>query len=157
MKTKRLKIEEGLRTELTKNGAEYHKIQIVDYYDNYHTLAPAKMVIIVVNISDDWDCRELAEVKFLDGQLHEVNGKVSGKVLRILQGLLVEEKPKETGLKHLGLAVRAYNGLTYCGGIKTIEQLEKLSHKDLSRIRNLGKKSVEHIEKKLTEYWEAKL
>ena len=51
----------------------------------------------------------------------------------------------------LELSVRSYNCLKRAG-FDTLEDLSKLSYKELTQIQNLGKKSVEEIVAKLSEY-----
>jgi len=51
----------------------------------------------------------------------------------------------------LELSVRSYNCLKRAG-FETLEDLTKLSYKELSQIKNLGKKSVDEIVEKLSEH-----
>lgn len=56
-----------------------------------------------------------------------------------------------TVIEDLELSVRAYNCLKRAG-IKYIEELQCLSDEDYSHIRNLGKKSIQEIKQKLSEF-----
>ena len=84
--------------------------------------------------------------------------------LMILEGNsigLIERKVTERKLENgqivvstiddLDLSARAYNCLKRAG-ILTIEQLLKTSRKDLERIRNFGKVSIDEVEKQLAVY-----
>lgn len=73
---------------------------------------------------------------------------------------LEEEKrvSKQRNLKNieeLELSMRAYNSLKKAG-INTIDDLENLSEQEMSKIKNLGKKSVEEIKEKLSIFKESK-
>ena len=67
-----------------------------------------------------------------------------------------EEETSETDvtgstlIEDLGLSVRAYNSLKRAG-IRTVEQLGRLTDDDLCHIRNLGRKCVEEIRRRLSE------
>jgi len=59
-----------------------------------------------------------------------------------------KEKASQTTVEELSLSVRAYNGLMRAG-ISTVSELVERSKKDMMNVRNLGKTSVEEIERKL--------
>ncbi len=55
-----------------------------------------------------------------------------------------------TLIEDLGLSVRAYNSLKRAG-IRTVEQVSKLTDDELCHIRNLGRKCIEEIRQRLSE------
>jgi DNA-directed RNA polymerase subunit alpha len=63
-----------------------------------------------------------------------------------------EEEPKVTildmGIEELNLSVRAYNCLKRAG-VKTIQDLTRKTDEEMSKMRNLGRKSLEEVELKL--------
>ena len=64
-----------------------------------------------------------------------------------------EPKPKvlDMGIEDLNLSVRAYNGLKRAG-VNTLEDLTQKTEEDMSKMRNLGSKSLEEVEFKLKEF-----
>jgi len=48
------------------------------------------------------------------------------------------------------LSVRSYNCLKRAG-INTVEELTQKTEEDMMKVRNLGKKSLEEVQKKLAE------
>lgn len=61
-----------------------------------------------------------------------------------------KEKVLEMTVEELDLTVRSYNCLKRAG-INTVDELTQKSEEDLMKVRNLGKKSLEEIQKKLAE------
>lgn len=61
-----------------------------------------------------------------------------------------KEKVLEMTIEELDLSVRSYNCLKRAG-INTVEELAKKSGEDMMKVRNLGKKSLEEVQNKLTE------
>ena len=61
------------------------------------------------------------------------------------------EESNPTKIENMDLSVRSYNCLKRAG-IDTLQQLAKLSYRDLINVRNLGRKSVNEIIEKLKEY-----
>lgn len=61
-----------------------------------------------------------------------------------------KEKVLEMTIEELDLSVRSYNCLKRAG-INTVEELANKSEDDMMKVRNLGKKSLEEVERKLTE------
>lgn len=65
-----------------------------------------------------------------------------------------EEEPKgkalEMTVEELDLSVRSYNCLKRAG-INTVEELTQKTEEDMMKVRNLGKKSLEEVQKKLAE------
>ncbi len=61
-----------------------------------------------------------------------------------------KEKVLEMTVEELDLTVRSYNCLKRAG-INTIEELTQKTEEDLLKVRNLGKKSLEEIQSKLSE------
>ena len=53
-------------------------------------------------------------------------------------------------VEELDLTVRSYNCLKRAG-INTVEELTQKTEEDLLKVRNLGKKSLEEIQSKLSE------
>ena len=61
-----------------------------------------------------------------------------------------ETADEEISIDELGLSIRAFNCLKRAG-IHTLGQLQEMSEEDLSKIRNLGKKSMAEIKQRLKE------
>ncbi|MBN2796196.1 MAG: DNA-directed RNA polymerase subunit alpha [Clostridia bacterium] len=61
-----------------------------------------------------------------------------------------KEKVLEMTIEELDLSVRSYNCLKRAG-INTVEELANKSEEDMMKVRNLGKKSLEEVKKKLIE------
>ncbi|ABR50521.1 DNA-directed RNA polymerase, alpha subunit [Alkaliphilus metalliredigens QYMF] len=61
-----------------------------------------------------------------------------------------KEKVLEMTIEELDLSVRSYNCLKRAG-INTVEELSLKSEEDMMKVRNLGKKSLEEVDKKLEE------
>ncbi len=61
-----------------------------------------------------------------------------------------KEKVLEMTIEELDLSVRSYNSLKRAG-INTVEELTYKSEDDMMKVRNLGKKSLDEVAKKLEE------
>lgn len=61
-----------------------------------------------------------------------------------------KEKMLEMTIEELDLSVRSYNCLKRAG-INTVQELTMKSEEDMMKVRNLGKKSLEEVQKKLAE------
>lgn len=61
-----------------------------------------------------------------------------------------KEKVLEMTIEELDLSVRSYNCLKRAG-INTVQELSQKSVEDMMKVRNLGKKSLEEVERKLTD------
>lgn len=61
-----------------------------------------------------------------------------------------KEKALEMTIEELDLSVRSYNCLKRAG-INTVQELAQRSMDDMMKVRNLGKKSLEEVERKLKE------
>lgn len=61
-----------------------------------------------------------------------------------------KEKVLETTIEELDLSVRSYNCLKRAG-INTVEELTQKTEEDMMKVRNLGKKSLVEVQKKLAE------
>lgn len=61
-----------------------------------------------------------------------------------------KEKALEMTIEELDLSVRSYNCLKRAG-INTVQELSQRSMDDMMKVRNLGKKSLEEVERKLKE------
>ncbi|SHJ66907.1 DNA-directed RNA polymerase subunit alpha [Dethiosulfatibacter aminovorans DSM 17477] len=61
-----------------------------------------------------------------------------------------KEKVLEMTIEELDLSVRSYNCLKRAG-INTVEELTLKSEEDMMKVRNLGKKSLEEVQKKIAE------
>lgn len=61
-----------------------------------------------------------------------------------------KEKVLEMTVEELDLSVRSYNCLKRAG-INTVDELAQKSEEDLMKVRNLGKKSLDEVHKKLSE------
>ena len=61
-----------------------------------------------------------------------------------------KEKVLEMTVEELDLSVRSYNCLKRAG-INTVEELTQKTEEDMMKVRNLGKKSLEEVQKKLDE------
>ena len=63
----------------------------------------------------------------------------------------VDEGPAQIPIDDLELSVRAYNCLKRAG-IQTIHELTEKTRSEVEKIKNLGRKSLREIQKKLIEY-----
>jgi DNA-directed RNA polymerase subunit alpha len=61
-----------------------------------------------------------------------------------------KEKVLEMTIEELDLSVRSYNCLKRAG-INTVEELTYKTEEDMMKVRNLGKKSLDEVSKKLAE------
>lgn len=61
-----------------------------------------------------------------------------------------KEKVLEMTIEELDLSVRSYNCLKRAG-INTVQELSEKSVEDMMKVRNLGKKSLEEVERKLSD------
>jgi DNA-directed RNA polymerase subunit alpha len=61
-----------------------------------------------------------------------------------------KEKVLEMSVEELDLSVRSYNCLKRAG-INTVDELTQKTEEDMMKVRNLGKKSLEEVGKKLDE------
>ncbi len=61
-----------------------------------------------------------------------------------------KEKVLEMTIEELDLSVRSYNCLKRAG-INTVEELTQKTEEDMMKVRNLGKKSLEEVQAKLSE------
>ena len=61
-----------------------------------------------------------------------------------------KEKVLEMTVEELDLSVRSYNCLKRAS-INTVEELTQKTEEDMMKVRNLGKKSLEEVQKKLAE------
>jgi DNA-directed RNA polymerase subunit alpha len=61
-----------------------------------------------------------------------------------------KEKVLEMTVEELDLSVRSYNCLKRAA-INTVEELTEKTEEDMMKVRNLGKKSLEEVQKKLAE------
>lgn len=61
-----------------------------------------------------------------------------------------KEKVLEMTIEELDLSVRSYNCLKRAG-INTVDELIKRTEEDMMKVRNLGKKSLEEVQRKLAE------
>ncbi|AHM55519.1 DNA-directed RNA polymerase subunit alpha [Peptoclostridium acidaminophilum DSM 3953] len=61
-----------------------------------------------------------------------------------------KEKVLEMTIEELDLSVRSYNCLKRAG-INTVEELTSKTEEDMMKVRNLGKKSLEEVDRKLLE------
>lgn len=62
----------------------------------------------------------------------------------------IKEKVLEMTIEELDLSVRSYNCLKRAG-INTVDELAQKSDEDMMKVRNLGRKSLEEVQKKLLE------
>lgn len=75
---------------------------------------------------------------------------VSGVEIMVEKEEDKKEKVLEMTIEELDLSVRSYNCLKRAG-INTVEELTDKSEEDMMKVRNLGKKSLEEVAKKLLE------
>lgn len=68
-----------------------------------------------------------------------------------LKLLLDKDEYSKIGIQHFGLSTRSYNGLVR-HGCKTLGEALILTEEDITKIRNLGEKSVKEIINKLKPY-----
>lgn len=62
----------------------------------------------------------------------------------------IKEKVLEMTIEELDLSVRSYNCLKRAG-INTVDELSRKTDDDMMKVRNLGRKSLEEVQKKLIE------
>ena len=78
----------------------------------------------------------------------ELVESMSGCEILVSQGDDKQQKVLEMTIEDLDLSVRSYNCLKRAG-IHTVEDLTKRSEDDMLKVRNLGRKSLEEVIKKL--------
>lgn len=61
------------------------------------------------------------------------------------------QKALETAIEDLDLSVRSYNCLKRAN-INTVGDLTEKTEEDMMKVRNLGRKSLDEVKKKLEEY-----
>ena len=61
-----------------------------------------------------------------------------------------KEKVREMTIEELDLSVRSYNCLKRAG-INTVQELTQKTEEDMMKVRNLGRKSLEEVQEKLSE------
>ena len=64
--------------------------------------------------------------------------------------LSLKDKLLETSIEDLELSVRSYNCLKRAG-IHTVADIVNKTEQDMMKVRNLGKKSLDEVEKKLND------
>ena len=70
--------------------------------------------------------------------------------LTVLKEVGTKEKVLEQSIEELDLSVRSYNCLKRAG-INTVEDLANKTEDDMMKVRNLGRKSLDEVLKKLEE------
>ena len=90
--------------------------------------------------------------KAVDELIEELNWSLK-KFVKAMAACFNEKKmlQEDTPIEALGLTKRSYNGLKRAN-INTVEELTKRSRRDLLKIRNLGKRSFNEIERELESY-----
>lgn len=73
---------------------------------------------------------------------------MKGRELLVSQDDEKQTKKLETSIEDLDLSVRSYNCLKRAG-IHTVQDLTKKSEEDMLKVRNLGKKSLDEVVKKI--------
>lgn len=103
------------------------------------TVKPDEAISLAANISEEY-------IRLFSGFTETVN-KVEVKVEK-------EENPKEKyldlSIEELDLSMRSYNCLKRAG-INTVSELLQHNEEEMMKVRNLGKKSLEEVVKKLSE------
>ena len=102
---------------------------------------------IIENIRTDY-YNKFSELEGKLIELCKLNVKTADE---IIQDHELRRKYAPTNIEQMDLSVRSYNCLKRAG-IDTLQHLAQLSYNDLIRIRNLGRRSVDEIIGKLSEY-----
>lgn len=161
--------QRGVRVQAVTNELAGERMDIIVWNDDEDkfiaaALSPAKVTDIKVNKK-----KRKAKVEVPEEQLSLAIGK-GGQNARLaarLTGFSIdikapeapsgEEEGKEgekgkksSELVKLGLSIRVVNALANAG-VKTVEEIEKLSSEELTGIKGIGKKAVEEIEKRIRE------
>ena len=102
---------------------------------------------IIENIRTDY-YNKFSELEGKLIELCKLNMKTADEVI---QDHELRRKYAPTNIEQMDLSVRSYNCLKRAG-IDTLQHLAQLSYNDLIRIRNLGRRSVDEIIGKLSEY-----
>ena len=89
--------------------------------------------------------------------LFEIGKGSQAPVVKVPEGLQQEEPAVETGkgpvpipIDDLDLSVRSNNCLRRAG-INTVDELTQKSEEDMMKVRNLGRKSLDEVKKKLAD------
>lgn len=82
--------------------------------------------------------------RLLEAQRERDELKLKLITLGRTEDLEPEPKLKSVGIDEMDLSVRAYNCLKRAG-VNTLEDLQKINQKDLMKVRNMGRKSLEEI------------
>ena len=80
----------------------------------------------------------------------ELNDNLKNVTMMVEREENVKEKVLEMSIEELELSVRSYNCLRRAD-IHTVEQLIEKTEDEISKVRNLGKKSLNEIKKRLAE------
>ncbi|WP_425445957.1 DNA-directed RNA polymerase subunit alpha [Dethiothermospora halolimnae] len=129
----------NFKVENTRVGqrSDYDKLTIELWTDG--TITPEEAVSLGAKILNDH--LEL----FIDLTNH-----VSDVEIMVEKEEDQKEKVLEMTIEELDLSVRSYNCLKRAG-INTVDELAQKSEEDMMKVRNLGKKSLQEVEKKLAE------
>ena len=119
------------------SGTDYDKLTL-DVYTN-GTLAPDEAVSLAAKV--------LSEHLSLFIDLSE-----NAKTAEVMVEKEDDEKEKvlEMSIDELELSVRSYNCLKRAG-INTVEELINKTPEDMMKVRNLGRKSLEEVQAKISE------
>ena len=83
--------------------------------------------------------------------VNEVKNKTQPSIIPDIKTQVIDGQPiVEMSIDELDLSVRSYNCLKRAG-ISSVEELTEKSEDDMMKVRNLGKKSLEEVLKKLDE------
>jgi len=151
--------QKGVRVQAVINELGGEKIDIIQYSENPEkfiiaALSPAEGAKVVVD-----EKKKTATVTVPDDQLSLAIGK-DGQNVRLaakLTGYKIDIRgatsakvvsPTESELVEAGLSKRVA-GVLAKAGIKTIKELKKKSESELAKIKGLGPKALEEIQKKL--------
>ena len=81
----------------------------------------------------------------------ELSDEVSNTEIMVVKDDTSMGKVLEMTIEDMDLSVRSYNCLKRAG-ISTVEDLTKKSESDLAKVKNLGKRSLEEVQEKLSSY-----
>ena len=80
----------------------------------------------------------------------ELNDSAEGMEIMVEKEENQKEKALEMTIEELELSVRSFNCLKRAN-INTVEELTHKSEEEMMKVRNLGKKSLDEVKKKLEE------
>jgi ribosomal protein L15 len=133
-------------------------LDILNSFENGTVVTPELLVEkgVIRNVKDGSIAPDEAissSAKILNDHLKLFIGlteKISDEVTMVEKEEEKKDKILEMTVEELDLSVRSYNCLKRAG-INTVEELIQRTEEDMMKVRNLGKKSLEEVQRKLEE------